>query len=335
MKNSAVPYLRSPVFVWWDVTYACNLRCRHCYSSSAKALPNELSTGEAKELIRQLAEMQVFYVYFLGGEPLLRKDCLELAGYCRELGLATMMNTNGWLVNQEMAQRIAQLDFMLVRVSIDGAQAETHDAIRGVPGSFQRACQAIRFLREAGVARLGISPTVMMDNIDEMSALIDLAVSLEVDEMQMVQLCRTGRGSEVEPASVDKLMELKELFERRQRELAGILTLSATEGIETFERSKPSSTLPDFTGCMAGRTCAAVAADGKVRPCILYSADAGNLRSQSFYQIWHNSSVFGSMRQVAPECEGCLHAPSCSRECPVESPVAPQDRTDFVVSSSQ
>ena len=268
-----IKYLNAPVFVWWNVTYECNLHCRQCYSSSGKPHPNELNTKEAKQLIRELAEMKVFYIYFLGGEPLMRKDFFELAEYAYELGIATMMSTNGWFVTSEIANQLEKIGFMHVRVSIDGSTAQIHDAIRGKKGSFDRAVKAVKILRKTKIPRIGISPTVLAENVEQMTALIELGVELEVDEMQLVQLCATGRGSRAKPASIDQLIKLREVFNNYKEKLAGKLNLTATEGIslEKTLSDEVVSFLPNFWGCPAGRTCLAVEAEGTIQPCILYN----------------------------------------------------------------
>lgn len=318
---SSIKYLSAPIFIWWDVTYICNLRCRQCYSSAGKAHPNELTTKEVKKLIRELGEMKVFYIYFLGGEPLMRKDIFKIAEYARECGVETMMSTNGWFVTPEIASRLEKTGFMHVRVSLDGATTKTHDAIRGVKGSFDRAVKAIQLLRETSIPRVGISPTVLAENIDEMPRLIELAVQLGVNEMQLVQLCARGRGSQVKPASIPKLIELRKTFEKYRVQLKGKLNLSATEGIsvEKFLQGEPNSSLPDFWGCPAARTCLAVEAEGTIQPCILYNGSAGNFREKGLRQIWHKSPLFKKMRTPEKACRGCQYVEICSGECPIDN----------------
>lgn len=318
----SIRYLNAPIFVWWDITYACNLRCRQCYSSSGKAHPNELDTKEAMDVIKQLAEMKVFYIYFLGGESLMREDIFKLAEYARECGIATMMSTNGWFITPKIADRLEKVGFMHVRVSIDGAKAETHDAIRGVKGSFNRAIKAAKILRETNIPRIGITPTVLADNVTEMSELIELAVKLEVDEMQLVQLCARGRGSYAQPASITQLIELQKVFDEYKSKLAGKLNLTATEGIlssDTTREYEIDSSLPNFWGCPAGRTCFAIEAEGTIQPCILYNKSAGNIRVKNLKEIWHESQLFKKMRTPAKSCLGCRYVEICSRECPIDN----------------
>ena len=331
MTNS-IKYLSAPIFVWWDVTYACNLRCRQCYSAAGKPHPNELTTSEAKTLIRELADMKVFYIYFLGGEPLMRRDIFELAEYAGECGISAMMSTNGWFVTKEIAHRLEKVGFMHIRVSLDGAVAETHDTIRGVGGSFERAIKAVQTLKETSIPRIGISPTVLADNVKEIPELIELAVNLEVDEMQLVQLCRRGRGSKVKPASIAQLMDLRKIFVEYKAKLAGKLNLTATEGIsiEGYAINSPISSLPDFWGCPAGRTCLAIEAEGTIQPCILYKKSAGNIRKDQVRKIWHNSPLFKKMRTPARECLGCAFVTICSGECPIDSCIDRAFRQQFV-----
>ena len=316
-----ISYLSAPVFVWWDITYVCNLRCRQCYSSSGKPHPNELNTEEAERLIRELAKMKIFYIYFLGGEPLMRKDIFRLAGYAREYGIATMMSTNGWFVTPAVASRLEEVGFMHVRVSLDGAVAETHDAIRGVKGSFDRAVKAVQFLKDTNIPRIGISPTVLSENVDEMSALIELGLELKVDEMQLVQLCARGRGARTQPASIDQLIRLRDVFGKYKNKLIGKLNLTATEGISLEESLgiEGNSSLPNFWGCPAGRTCLSIEAEGTIQPCILYNVSAGNIREKYLGEIWNESPLFKKMRTPAEECLSCHYIEACSGECPIDS----------------
>jgi len=318
---TSIKYLSAPLFVWWDVTYACNLRCKQCYSGSGKPHPNELSTKEAKSLIKELGKMNVFYIYFLGGEPLMRKDIFDLAECAYDNGLSTMISTNGWFVTKEIACRLEEAGFMHVRVSLDGANAKTHDSIRGKKGSFLRAINAIKLLKETKIPRIGISPTVLSENVEEMSELIELAVKLGVDEMQLVQLCSTGRGSKVQTVTIDQLLNLRKAFEEYKTKLAGKLNLTATEGIslEKNQNDELKSSFPDFWGCPAGRTCLAIGAEGTIQPCILYKKPVGNIRDKSLEEIWHKGSLFQKMRTPAKECFGCRYIELCSGECPIDS----------------
>ena len=129
--------LAAPICLTWELTYACNLACTHCLSSSGRRDPRELSTAEAKALIDEIAAMQIFYVNIGGGEPMIRRDFFDLVEYAVVQRVGVKFSTNGTRITEEAATRLASLDYLDVQVSIDGADAPTSDRIRGV-GSYAR-----------------------------------------------------------------------------------------------------------------------------------------------------------------------------------------------------
>jgi len=137
--------LTAPVNLTWEVTLACNLRCRHCLSSSGKSAKGELATGEALELVEEIGRAKVFQVNFGGGEPFLRPDFEEILAACHERGIMTCISTNGTLLDRALVRRLGRTGLVAVQVSLDGARAETCDSLRG-PGTFEQALQALRLL---------------------------------------------------------------------------------------------------------------------------------------------------------------------------------------------
>lgn len=261
----------------------------------------------------------------------MRKDIFELAEYARECDIETMMSTNGWFVTPQIAKRLEEVGFTHIRVSLDGATPETHDAIRGVKGSFERAVRALRFLRATKIPRIGTSPTILTENVEEIPRLIELAVQLELDEVQLVQLCQTGRGARLPRLEIEQLMRLREVFQEYRKQLRGTLVLSATEGIslEGLAPCDEVSSLPEFYGCPGGRTCLSIEAEGTIQPCILYKASAGNVRENGLAKIWHQSSLFKKMRTPLEVCKACAYVRTCSRECPIESCISNTFRKHF------
>ncbi|MHC4156411.1 MAG: radical SAM protein, partial [Planctomycetota bacterium] len=144
---------RRPIVVW-NITRACNLKCVHCYNDSGSSrADDELSTKEAKEVLQDLASFGVPSVLFSGGEPMLRKDLLELMDYARQLGLRTVISTNGTLITEDAAQSIQRVGVSYVGISLDGV-GPVNDRFRGVKGAFDKAVQGIRNCQNAGV-RIG------------------------------------------------------------------------------------------------------------------------------------------------------------------------------------
>ncbi|MER3393891.1 MAG: mycofactocin radical SAM maturase, partial [Microcella pacifica] len=133
--------LDAPICLTWELTYACNLSCSHCLSSSGRRDPRELTTEECKAVIDELQRMQVFYVNIGGGEPTVRSDFWELVDYATDHQVGVKFSTNGIKLTPEIAQRLAASDYVDVQISLDGATAEVNDHVRG-PGSYDTAMRA-------------------------------------------------------------------------------------------------------------------------------------------------------------------------------------------------
>uniref|UniRef100_A0A7V3N5G3 Radical SAM protein n=1 Tax=candidate division CPR3 bacterium TaxID=2268181 RepID=A0A7V3N5G3_UNCC3 len=334
MKKLA-KFLRAPIFVWWDITKRCNFRCKHCYSNSGEKAIGELPLPKVIEVINQLAELEVFYIYFLGGEPLMREDIFEILSYCLDKGLTTMMSTNGWFVNPAVGKKLKATGINHVRVSLDGTTPEIHDSIRGVPGSFNRALTALEILKDVGIPRVGISPTLLPDNLHQIGEIIDLAVRNKVDEIQVVQLCATGRGANIPKLSKEQLEYAQKEIEDRILKYKSMINVAATEGILEKRCSfciKKEEAIPSIMGCIGGRSCAAIDAEGRVSPCIMYRREAGNLMSEPFSVIWKNSPLFLEMRRIKDSCVGCAFSKVCVGECPLDRKITDQERAGFATS---
>ena len=148
--------LDAPICLTWELTYACNLACAHCLSSSGRRDPRELSTVEAKAVIDERERMQVFYVNIGGGEPTVRPDFWELVDYATAHRVGVKFSTNGVKIGPAVAQRLAASDYVDVQISLDGATAEVNDAVRGT-GSYATAIRAMENLAAAGMRGFKIS----------------------------------------------------------------------------------------------------------------------------------------------------------------------------------
>lgn len=213
---------RRPVVVW-NITRGCNLKCVHCYSDSrALKYPGELSTADAKAVLKHLADFGVPAVLFSGGEPLLRRDLLALARHARGLGLRCTLSTNGTLIDEAKARKIRDAGFTYVGVSLDGVGG-TNDTFRGASGAFERALGGIRNLRAAG-QRVGLRMTLTRWNVRDLGAVLDLVEKEDIQRVCFYHLVYSGRGSELRvddlsPAgtrqALDLLLARAEDFERR------------------------------------------------------------------------------------------------------------------------
>ena len=156
--------LDAPICLTWELTYACNLACVHCLSSSGRRDPHELSTIEATALLDELAALQVFYINIGGGEPMIRRDFFELVGYAVDHGIGVKFSTNGTFLDAAAARRLAAMSYLDVQISLDGVDAETNDAVRG-PGSFAAARRAMDHLADAGFGPFKVSVVVTRHNV--------------------------------------------------------------------------------------------------------------------------------------------------------------------------
>ena len=159
--------LDAPICLTWELTYACNLACVHCLSSSGRRDPRELTTAECKAVIDELERMQVFYVNIGGGEPTVRRDFWEILDYATRHHVGVKFSTNGHKIDEAAARRLAADDYVDVQISLDGATAEVNDAVRG-EGSYATAVQAMGHLADAGMRGFKLSVVVTRHNVGQL-----------------------------------------------------------------------------------------------------------------------------------------------------------------------
>jgi radical SAM protein with 4Fe4S-binding SPASM domain len=188
--------------VFWETTKACNLTCRHCRAVPQRKLgPLELNTSRAFNLIDAIAEVGKPVFVLSGGEPLYRPDLFDIAEYGVATGFRMALATNGTLVTDRVAARIADTGISRVAISLDGAVASTHDSFRGVPGAHALALRALRALRGEGVS-VQINSTIAKHNVTELPALLDLALEIGADALHLFMLVPVGCGLEIAPAQM-------------------------------------------------------------------------------------------------------------------------------------
>ena len=161
-----------PRLIFWEVTKGCNLRCIHCRATATElSSPLDLPTTNALNVIKQVSQYSLPILVLSGGEPLFRKDIFDLARYATECGLRVALATNGTLVTKEVARKIVDAGVRRVSISLDGANASTHDAFRGIPGAFDAALVGIRNLKELGMS-VQINMSIARHNAHELPAVL-------------------------------------------------------------------------------------------------------------------------------------------------------------------
>ena len=307
--------------VFWETTAGCNLECAHCRRLDvSRALSREdLTTDESMRLIEEIAAVGRPVLVFSGGEPLLRPDLFRLIAQARRVGLPTAIATNGTLVDEPMARTIAVAEVERVSISLDGADAETHDTFRRQPGAFAAAVRGLQYLGELGVSRQ-INTTVTRHNLEQLDAIYDLAVRLDVDAIHFFMFVPVGCGLEV-PAEQQLVAEQYEVVLEWLAEKSAqpgpfvratcapqYFRILATRGRLRRQRH-PHARLASLTkGCLAGTGICFVSHKGEVFPCGYLPVECGHVRRQSFGEIWRDSTVLAVMRDpdlLGGKCGAC------------------------------
>ncbi|RVW01485.1 mycofactocin radical SAM maturase [Rhodococcus spongiicola] len=306
--------LDAPICLTWELTYACNLSCVHCLSSSGRRDPRELSTEQCKAIIDELQRMQVFYVNIGGGEPTVRTDFWELVDYATSHQVGVKFSTNGVRIDKKVAERLAASDYVDVQISLDGATAEVNDAVRG-PGSFAMATRALENLSEAGFQDAKISVVVTRENVsqlDEFKALADKYGAT----LRITRLRPSGRGADVWDDLHPTQEQQRELYDWLVANGEGVLT-----GDSFFHLSAYGDALPGLNLCGAGRVVCLIDPIGDVYACPFAIHEqflAGNIVADGgFQRVWQHSELFRDLRspQTGGACSKCDHYDSCRGGC--------------------
>ncbi|MFW9982190.1 MAG: radical SAM protein [Candidatus Thorarchaeota archaeon] len=318
----------APFQVVWNVTKACNLKCKHCYESAGQKAKNELSTEEALECVDRLADAGIVFLAFSGGEPTVRPDILRLIRRATARGIYVAVATNGIsFSNPEQVRRFKNAGMKFVQISVDGANAETHDAFRGVPGAFEKTIDGIRNCVSEGLF-VEISTTVTRHNISEFPDVVKLCEDLKARWLMLYNLVPIGRGVELIDLDLtphEREYLLEELWKKassKQKSSLEVLTtapqfgrvasdanLLCTDQEEIISPTHFSNTriptqmqgLTEFIGgCGAGRFYVAIEPNGDIYPCVFFphvdSMKIGNIVRDDFESLWTHSSLLQRLR---------------------------------------
>ena len=307
--------LDAPICLTWELTYACNLECVHCLSSSGRRDPRELTTAEAKGVLDELHDLQVFYINIGGGEPMIRRDFFELLEYSIGRGIGVKFSTNGAFIDAEKARRLTAMDYLDIQISLDGTDAVTNDAVRG-EGSYDTAIQAMEHLRDAGFGEFKISVVVTRYNVDQLDEFKALADEYGA-QLRITRLRPSGRGA-------DSWHDLHPT-QSQQRQIYDWLVLNG-ENVLTGDsffhlNALGEEPLPGLNMCGAGRVVCLIDPIGDVYACPFVIHDefkAGSVRDEGgFSQVWKQSDLFTELRepQSAGACTSCGEFDACQGGC--------------------
>jgi len=311
--------LAAPICLTWELTYACNLACVHCLSSSGRRDPRELTTAECRSVIDTLERMQVFYVNIGGGEPTVRPDFWELVDYAIAHHVGVKFSTNGIKIDPGVARRLAASDYVDVQISLDGATAEVNDAVRGA-GSYATAIRAMRHLMAAGFEGFKLSVVMTRHNVGQLDQLKALADAYGA-QLRLTRLRPSGRGADSWPELHLTAGQQRQLYDWLVAHGEQVLT-----GDSFFHLAPYGGPLPGLNLCGAGRVVCLIDPVGDVYACPFAIHEeflAGSVRQPGgFGAVWRDSELFAELRRPvgdgkagAGACRSCQFYDSCRGGC--------------------
>jgi radical SAM protein with 4Fe4S-binding SPASM domain len=317
-----------PVYAVWEITLQCDLACRHCGSRAGHARPDELSTAECLDLVRQMAELGVREVTVIGGEAYLRDDWIDIVRAIRAHGMSATMTTGGRGITEERARAARLAGLESASVSIDGLE-ETHDRLRGVAGSFRSAIGALRNFRSEGV-RVACNTQINRLSVPQLPELLEIIADAGAHSWQIQLTVPMGRAAD-EPDVLLQPYDLLELFpllgklKERCKELGVRLWPGNNIGYFGPYESELKGTMPrgHMASCGAGRSTLGIEADGAIKGCPSLPTEAwtgGNIRDDSLRDIWERAVPlrYTRDRTVADLwgfCRTCYYAEECRAGC--------------------
>lgn len=307
--------LDAPICLTWELTYACNLECVHCLSSSGRRDPHELSTVEAKAVLDELHDLQVFYINIGGGEPMIRRDFFELLEYSISKGIGVKFSTNGAFIDADKARRLAAMDYLDIQISLDGTDDVTNDAVRGA-GSYDTAIQAMQHLQDAGFGEFKISVVVTRHNVEQLDEFKALADRFGA-QLRITRLRPSGRGADSWHDLHPTQPQQRQIYDWLVAKGDNVLTGDSFFHLNALGEEP----LPGLNMCGAGRVVCLIDPIGDVYACPFVIHDefkAGSVRDTGgFSQVWKESELFTELRepQSVGACGSCGSYDACQGGC--------------------
>lgn len=305
-----------PSYVLWDCTRRCNLNCLHC-GASKEHYDTELSTAQVKAFIDQLAKLKVRTFAVTGGEPLLRQDLVELLSYASVLGIRTGVATNGFILDQSKAQALKAAGVSSIQISLDGDR-DTHNHIRQNTQAYDRAIQALRHCRAAGIRLLTVSSVVSSMNLAKLDTLKQIVLQEQIDLWKIIPLMPIGRAEKTELQIESEALEQLLSFINRTRDEIPILI---GENLTYLGRDEARFRFK-VTFCPVGLSACCLGTDGKIRGCPEMPDDPsfieGSILEESFDSIWQKGFTKyrnQSLREQDPRCGACELWNQCRGGC--------------------
>lgn len=331
-----------PVVIW-NLIRRCNLTCKHCYSiSTDKDFPGELDTSEVYSVMDNLKQFKVPVLILSGGEPLMRPDIYDISHRAKAMGFYVGLSTNGTLINEDNIEKIAEVGYDYVGISIDGIK-ETHDKFRRRNGAFDESMHAIKLCKENNI-KVGIRFTLTQDNADELPAVLDLMDQHNIDKFYLSHLNYAGRGNKnrqddvfhnITRNAMNLLFEtsfnavkngINKEFVTGNNDADGVFLLHWVEKHFPHKSDEIKTRLEHWGGNSSGVNIANIDNLGNVHPdTFWWNYDLGNVKQRPFSEIWQDTSdplMAGfkmSQRPLKGRCAECQYLSICGGNTRVRS----------------
>ena len=311
----------------WNVTYECGLKCKHCYVGETKKTEQELNTAQAQSLISLVGDMGIPLLFMTGGEPLMRKDTLNLLGSCKDFGITTVLSSNGLLLDSEKIHALKKNDIHFLAVSLYGPAAK-HDEVVGIEGSYGKLMKNVKECISQDI-NICFKTVVSSYTFDSIPFIVDKGIELGVKSFYFCDLLETGRAEGAHNWRVSKKnwqTLSKYLFDRvvvdGEAEIdLGACPSMASLAVEHFKETRnvdhAINRLENLSACPIGRGPLGISAKGDILPCIFMQkfsignilkddlrAAASNPLIQSIAQKEDLKGICG-MCQYKKLCGGC------------------------------
>ncbi len=329
MESRHVPVISGSKvrMIAWEVTRSCNLNCLHCRAAAnCGPYPGELSSEKCLALIDEIAAVSSPVIILTGGEPLLRPDIFEIAAYGTKKGLRMVMATNGTLVDEQIVRKMRDSGIQRVSISIDGKDAQSHDAFRGESGAFAGAMRGIEAMKSVGM-EFQINTTITTANLQQIKDVHNMVLKSGAVAHHIFLLVPTGRGRDLAAQAITAADYEETLMWFHQESLTCAIQLKATCAPHYFRimhQNKAKGTEPvkkagghfheSTRGCLGGISFCFISHLGQIQPCGYLELNCGNVQKQSFAEIWERSEVFCNLRDYGKyggKCGRCEFIKVC------------------------
>lgn len=336
MESSPVRYLSKddilshrPVHAVWEITLACDLRCRHCGSRAGRRRPEELTTEECLDVVRQLEDLGTREVTLIGGEAYLRKDWVSIIRAVADAGMLCTLQTGARSLTDQRIEEAADAGLGAVGISIDGLR-DLHDGLRGVSGSFDLAVDALKRLRAHDITS-SVNTQISAETLPQLRALMETFIALGVKNWQVQLTVAMGRATDnpellMQPYQILELMPL--LAEIYQEAAPRGLLLQIGNNVGYFGPYEgmlrgSGSEFVHWNSCPAGRVGLGIEADGTIKGCPSLPTSTyagGNIRDLTLKEIWNYADELSFSRiknrdELWGFCHTCYYAEVCIGGC--------------------